>query len=166
MRVEELMTRTVQACHPEDSLERAAQLMWEKDCGGVPVCITDGTTQVVGMITDRDICMCAYLQGKALRELKVSEAIAGQQVRVCRSSDSVSEAKNAMRQMRVRRLPVINSQGELVGVLSLADLAREAVRQQGYPQRQLTDADVNDTLATICGPTGGLVAGPEARARV
>lgn len=154
MRVEELMTRPVQSCRPDDSLEQAAQFMWERDCGSIPVCSTDGQTQVIGMITDRDVCMCAYLQGKTLRELKVSDAIAEQQLRACRASDSVSEAENAMREVRVRRLPVLDAQGALVGMLSLADIAREAIREQKQSEREITEADVNDTLAAICEPSG------------
>jgi CBS-domain-containing membrane protein len=150
MRVENLMTAPVQSCRPEDSLERAAQLMWECDCGSIPVCTTDGVTRAVGMITDRDICMCAYSQGKPLRELKVADAIADQELRVCKTSDSVSDAENAMREARVRRLPVVDTQGALVGVLSLADLAREAHRQQSGPGRQITEAEVNETLFAIC----------------
>src|SRR5579862_1491147 len=138
MRVENIMTRPVQSCRPEDSLERAAQLMWECDCGSVPVCASDGITRAVAMITDRDICMCAYSQGKTLRELKVADAISNQELRVCRASDSLAEAENAMRQGRVRRLPVLDSHGALVGMLSLADLARESRRGRS---REITDAE-------------------------
>src|SRR4030081_3032292 len=69
MRVEQLMTKTVQSCRPGDSLEHAAQLMWSYDCGCLPVCTADGVSYVVGVVTDRGICMSALFQGKPLRDL-------------------------------------------------------------------------------------------------
>ena len=63
MRVEQLMSRPVHCCRPEDTLACAAQLMWDHDCGCVPVVAADGTG-LAGIITDRDICMCAYFQNK------------------------------------------------------------------------------------------------------
>src|SRR5262245_1269543 len=70
MRVEQLMTRTVQTCTPSDCLERAAGIMWDHDCGALPVTSADGEEpRVVGMLTDRDVCMAAYTQGRALRDI-------------------------------------------------------------------------------------------------
>ncbi len=76
MNVSDLMTTAVKSCVIGDSLQRAAQLMWENDCGVVPV--LDGEGRVVGMITDRDICMAAYTHGQALWQLPVSGAMAKQ----------------------------------------------------------------------------------------
>ena len=66
MKVGDLMTKDVKACSQHDSLNRAAQLMWENDCGSVPV--VDSDSKVVGMLTDRDICMAAYTKGIALKD--------------------------------------------------------------------------------------------------
>jgi len=154
MQVEELMTPSVQCCQANDSLERAAEIMWSQDCGCVPVCATAGDNQAVGMLTDRDICMCALFQGKALRELRVSEAMARQVIAV-RPNDSLTDAERAMQEAQIRRLPVINKQGTVVGMLSLSDIAREAAREQTSPRRRVTEAEVNDTLAAICQPNGG-----------
>jgi CBS domain-containing protein len=152
MRIEQLMTTPPHWCRPEDTLETAAQLLWEHDCGALPVCDgSDGSLQTVGVITDRDICMCALFQGQPLSQMRVADAMAPD-VQVCRTGDSINDAEGIMRQARVRRLPVLNETGSLVGMISLADLAREAMRVHSEPKRELTEAEVNDTLAAICTP--------------
>jgi CBS domain-containing protein len=152
MRVSELMSRQVQSCRPGDSLEQVARIMWEYDCGGVPVCAGNGITRVVGVITDRDICMCALLQGRPLRELSVSTALADRKLHACQPGDSLDRAERMMREARVRRLPVVDAAGSLVGMLSLADIAREASREQSLEHREVTELEVNETLAAICRP--------------
>ena len=102
MRVEQIMTKQVQSCGPGDSLERAAQLMWDYDCGCIPVCTGNGARRTVGMITDRDICMNALFQGKPLRDLHVSEAMANE-VRVWHPEDLLDRAEKILRDARIRR---------------------------------------------------------------
>lgn len=153
MRVSQVMTPRVRSCRPEDSLDHTAQLMWRYDCGFIPVCRGDGRGGPVGVITDRDICMCALFKGRPLSQLTVSEAISDQQqVYVCQEDDSLAQAEELMSSARVRRLPVIDGSGALVGVISLADLAREASRQQDLSDREISDAEVHETLAHICAP--------------
>jgi CBS domain-containing protein len=153
MRVDELMNQHIQTCRPEDSLQHAAQLMWDHDRGCVPVCSGDGFERTIGVITDRDICMGALFQGKPLQDLRVSDAMA-RQVLACRPQDSLRQAEQAMRDARIRRLPVLDDQGALLGMLSLADLARQAAREQTQAHREVTEVEVNDTLAAICQPSG------------
>lgn len=152
MRVEQLMTKQVRSCGPDDTLRHAAQLMWDNDCGCLPVCTDDGASRVVGIITDRDVCMSALFQGKPLDELRVSSAMAGQ-VQVCHSSDNLVDAERLMREARIRRLPVVDEQGTLIGMLSLADLACEAARERITPRQEVTGNEVSATLASICEPS-------------
>jgi CBS-domain-containing membrane protein len=150
MRVQDLMTQQVYSCEPEDALERAAQLMWDHDCGCLPVCIgSDDGRHAVGIITDRDVCMCTLHQGKSLAELRVRDAMATR-VLSCRPSDALGQAEKIMRQGQIRRLPVLDEQGVLRGMISLADLAREAARES--PDRALTRTEIGETLAAICAP--------------
>ena len=149
MLVENLMTRKTHACQPDDSLALAAQLMWEHDCGCVPVCAGGGAPRVVGVITDRDICMDALFRGKALQDLRVSEAMS-RSVTTCRPSDSLAQTERIMREARVRRLPVVNGEGALLGMVCLADLAREAVRERALARKEITETDLGSTLAAIC----------------
>lgn len=153
MLVEQLMTKAVRSCGPEDSLEHAAQLMWDHDHGCLPVCSGGGGSLVVGVITDRDICMCALFEGKSLRELRVAQAMANRLI-VCRPDDRLSDAEGIMRRTRVRRMPVLDHADRLVGLISLADLAREANREQTLPHREVTEVEVTETLAAICAPAG------------
>ena len=150
MFVEDIMTRKVSYCTAGDSLERAAQLMWEHDCGCLPVCArSNGTDHTVGIITDRDICMHALFSGKPLRELRVEEAMA-KQVLTCRPDDTLDHAEKVMRGGRVRRLPVVGADGALTGLISLADLACEAARESTKTVKDITEMEVGDTLAAIC----------------
>ncbi len=151
MRIEDLMTKEVQFCGPSDSLERAAQLMWDHDCGCLPVCVRDGkgANRAVGMITDRDICMSALFQRRALRDLPVRDAMA-QQVVSCSLGEALGHAEKVMRGGQIRRLPVLDNEGSLIGVISLADLAREAVRERSRARKNITETAVGHTLAVIC----------------
>ena len=137
MRVEQIMNRDVKTCGPQDSLNKAAQIMWDESCGAVPV--VDDQCRPVGFLTDRDICMAAYTQGKPLVELRVEGAMARKLV-CCHAEDDLDSAAQLMRQNRTRRLPVTDRAGILVGLLSLDDLACEAARSlRGGTNAKLKD---------------------------
>lgn len=157
MRVDRIMTKQVSSCSTEDTLVQAAQLMWDHDCGCLPVCSGNGANRVVGVITDRDICMSALFKGKPLYQLRVTDAMS-RQLQACRPGDSLTDAEKIMSQARIRRLPVVDEQGSLVGMISLADLAREAARESTSPKQEITETEVGDTLAAICEPTQQLAA--------
>jgi CBS domain-containing protein len=125
--------------------------MWESDCGCVPVTADDGSERLAGVITDRDICMAARFEEKNLTELRVGDAMA-QAVRACNAGDSIAHAETIMAETRVRRLPVVDDSGQLVGLVSLADLAREAARQHGSQDPGITQAEIGAVLAIICEP--------------
>jgi CBS domain-containing protein len=146
MRIEKIMSRHVTTCAPHDSLEHAASLMWNSDCGCLPVLSAAGRLQ--GVITDRDICMAALFQGKALREVRVEDAMA-KKVLTCRASDEVQEAQRQMENEQIRRLPVIGNQGELIGIVSMADIACESARSQHGQHHEIPGSEVASTLAKI-----------------
>jgi CBS domain-containing protein len=149
MNVEQIMIRGVKVCRPNDSLNVAAKLMWDTDCGFLPVVSSDGSGKVIGVITDRDICMCAYTQGKRLVEIPVATAMANRII-WCEPEDEVGKAEAIMRADRVHRLPVIDKSGRLAGVISLHDIAREAHRELEVGGRNLSQREVAETLAGIC----------------
>jgi CBS domain-containing protein len=154
MRVEDLMSKEVQCVAPEDSLAYAAQLMWDHDCGCLPVCSPsdNGQKRTIGVLTDRDICMNALFEGKPLRDLRVSGAMA-KEVHACKPGDTLTQAERVMRSARVRRIPVLGSGQTLIGMISLADLACEAARQHGGTGPEITETEIGDTLAAICEPS-------------
>jgi CBS domain-containing protein len=143
--VRSLMTSHVRTCQIDDSLGHAAHLMWNEDCGIVPVL---SEHQVVGVITDRDICMATYTQGKAPGELRVEGAMS-KQLLGCSADDSLATALGTMRDNRVRRLPVLTPDGKLLGLLSLADVVRWA-QPLSNPS---VDAALTETLAAISART-------------
>lgn len=136
-----LMTEHVRACAPDDSLTEAAQLMWNGDCGAIPVV---ANTKVIGMITDRDVCMATFTQGKAPSELRVDVAMS-KVLFSCAPDDSIADVLATMATHRVRRLPVVSPDGKLVGIISFADVLRWA-RSLGNPS---LDAALTDTLNAI-----------------
>lgn len=149
MKIQELMTRDVRACRTGDHLGTAAQLMWDGDCGCIPVLADeDGSRRVVGMITDRDICMAAHFRGCAPSEVRVGEVMSTG-VRSVGPGEDLGDAEAVMRDAQVRRLPVMDEDGQLVGVISLADLAREAERERGSRKPAITEEEIGDTLTMI-----------------
>lgn len=139
--VRSLMTTHVRTCRSDDSLVHAAQLMWETDCGAVPV-LTDDT--VVGIITDRDVCMASYTQGKRLEDINVESAMS-KVLFSCGPDESIGAALATMGDKRVRRLPVLNENGKLLGIISISNVARWA-RSLANPN---VEAALTDTLAAI-----------------
>ena len=125
MNVEQIMNREVRSCGPHDSLNQAAQIMWDTPCGAVPV--IDEQCRPVGFLTDRDVCMAAYTQNTPLTELPVEIAMARSPV-CCGAEDDLDSAAQLMRQHHTRRVPVVDGNGILVGLLTLDDLACEAAR--------------------------------------
>lgn len=121
MKMEQLMTKQIFTCRPEDTLQLAAGIMWERDVGCVPV--VSGEGKLVGVITDRDIAMCAYLGGRPLAERRVSEAMS-KEVFTVRADDPIRQVEDVMRTKQVRRVPVVDDGGRPVGIVSLSDLTR------------------------------------------
>ncbi len=144
MKIEQLMTKDVRSCTPESSLNEVARIMWEHDCGCVPVVTADQSGRVVGILTDRDVCMAAYTRGRRLVDIAVSEVMSDEVV-TCAGAASLDEAEALMRGARVRRLPVVDEAGQLLGLLSFTDVLRW---QQAKP-KQITKGRICDTLGAI-----------------
>lgn len=149
MKVEQLMTTNVHICHPQDTLNSAAEKLWSHDIGSLPV--MDDDEHVIGMITDRDICMAAYTQGRTLAEIPVAVAMS-KELFLCGPEDSIKDAEDTLRSRQVRRLPVLNQDKNLVGIVSLNDIVREAEREMGSKSREITTQEVTATLATVSQP--------------
>lgn len=123
MKVFEAMTIDVGFCHTDDNLTRTAQIMWEKDCGIVPV--VDEEKKVVGVITDRDVCIATATRNRRTSSIKAREMNLGA-VKTCAPQDDVKDALRRMRKYKIRRLCVVTEENELVGIISLTDILRVA----------------------------------------
>ena len=118
MLIKDVMTRTPACAKPSDTLDTVAKLMLEHDCGEIPVC--DGT-KLVGVITDRDITCRAVAVGKTPIAIPASDVMT-RHVYSIRENDKVEAAFDLMDEKLVRRLPVVDESGVIVGIVSQADL--------------------------------------------
>ncbi|HVP15180.1 MAG TPA: CBS domain-containing protein [Terriglobales bacterium] len=147
MKVREIMCHEVASCRWSTNLAEAARTMWSNDCGAVPV--VDDSNRVVGMITDRDICMAAATRGRRAAEITVGDVITGMLHSVS-PDDDVREALEVMKDQQVRRLPVTGRNGELAGMLSLNDvILNVSVPRRRTANAAITPADVVETLRAI-----------------
>jgi CBS domain-containing protein len=119
MLVKDVMTRTPAFCKPSDTLDDVARLMLEFECGEIPIC--DGTN-LVGVITDRDIICRVVATGRSPFEVPVGDVMT-RSVYSIGKNEKVSAAVRLFEETLVRRLPVVDSDGRLVGIISQADLA-------------------------------------------
>ena len=147
MKVKEIMTSDAKVCELNASLADAAKTMWENDCGALPV-LKDGR-EVVGLITDRDICMGMAMRYASPSEISVEEVMTGALYSVTPETD-IQEALKTMQAHKVRRLPVIDPEGELQGMLSMNDITLHAKEQSGRKPLDLSFSDVVQTYKAIC----------------
>lgn len=147
MKVKDLMTPEPKAIWLTESLADAARLMWENDCGVLPI-IKDGR-KVIGLITDRDICMAATMRDTHPSAISVEEVMTGQ-VYAVNAEDNIEQALQQMQEHRVRRLPVINPEGELEGILSMNDIVLQAKVSGDASADSIDYDDVMKTYQEIC----------------
>jgi len=146
MKVKDVMTVDPKAIWITASLADAAREMWENDCGALPI-IKDGR-KVVGMITDRDICMAAASCDRRLSHISVEE-IMNKRVYAAEPNEDIEQALQTMRDHKIRRLPVLNLSGELAGIVSMNDIVLRA-RPHNGTKTDLDYADVVKTYQAIC----------------
>lgn len=143
MKIKKLMSKPVGFCRPDDDLAKAVGIMWEKDCGVVPV--VDGKKKVIGMVTDRDVAVSVFLQNRPPSEIRAGE-VTGGKVIACAPGDRAEKALKLMRKNRVKRLPVVDKKGALAGIVSLSDILLAAEKDKKLRKRILK------TLAAIYKP--------------
>jgi CBS domain-containing protein len=147
MKVKDAMNETVRFCHFDASLAEATAMMWEHDCGALPV-VADGK-KTVGIITDRDIAIAVGTRSMPAWAIPVSDAMSKVLYSVS-AEDDIHTALKLMRKDKVRRLPVIDKEGRLEGILSLNDIALHAEHPNGKTTPALSYEDVVSTFKAIC----------------
>ncbi len=149
MRVQDVMMRTPAYCNPETNLGSAVQLLWEHDCGFLP--IVDAKRKLIGVVTDRDLCVALGTRCQAAGRITVGEVATGK-VYSCREQEEIHAALQTMAEKRVRRLPVVNEDGVLQGVLSMDNVVLH-IESSGFGHKAgLSNEDVVNTLRQIYGP--------------
>ena len=121
MKVKEIMTTSPTCCLPSDSSSRAARIMKDMDTGFVPVLDDEKSRKVIGVVTDRDLCLEVVAEAKDPTGVQVRDCMAGTVVS-CTVDEDVDKALDLMRDNQVRRIPVVNREGTIQGTLSLADV--------------------------------------------
>jgi len=147
MKVQDVMTWDVEACAPDSNLAEAAMIMWRRDCGIVPV-VRNPRGQVVGVITDRDICIATATKHREPAAIQVGDAMT-KNPRTCAPTEDVHAALEAMKKAQVRRLPVLDGEGQLKGMLSLNDVSLAADRSERKTDAGLAYREVMDVLRAI-----------------
>jgi CBS domain-containing protein len=145
MRIADVMSRPAVTCPTGAGLDAAARLMWEFDCGIVLVVNDDG--RLAGVVTDRDICLAAYMHRKPLHLIPLAKTMVKQVISV-HPDDDVRTAEFLMRDNRIRRLPVIDAAGHPAGVISVDDLVQLAARDTRTP----VDREFVGTIAAVMAP--------------
>lgn len=144
MKVAQIMKTELKTCRQSDMLDVAARLMWDFDIGAIPV--IDDFGKLVGVVTDRDACMAAFMQHQPLHNVAASVAM-NKHVITVRADDDHATVASLMARHKIRRVVVIDDDGRPIGIVSLNDLALAARKGQDVQRNQ-----VADTLAAICAP--------------
>src|SRR5258705_12325675 len=147
MKVKEILTADPKVCTTTTNLAEAASFMWDYDCGILPVVADEG--RVVGLITDRDICIAGATNNRHLSNIAVEEIMTGQ-VYSCAPEDDVDKALDTMQQRKVRRLPVIAPDGTLEGILSINDLTLNAKETADNKVPGILFRDLVKTYKALC----------------
>lgn len=143
MKIQEIMSKDPASCMPEDDVEVAAGIMRRIDTGIVPVVAgMNQPARLLGVVTDRDLCLGVVGQGKERTSVRVGELMSTT-LAVCTPGDTAEQALTRMRRAKVRRLPVVNRNLELIGIVSLADIVRS---------QAVKNSEIIKTLTAICAP--------------
>jgi len=119
---EEVMTKNPVCCLPNDTVAKAAQLMKRENIGAIPVIENEQTQKLVGIVTDRDLALKIVAEGRDAKSTKV-EAVMTRKVVTCRAEDDLQKALDAMSVHQLRRIPVVDNDNKILGIIAQADVA-------------------------------------------
>lgn len=144
MRAKHVMTKDPTCCVPSDTAVKAASIMRDEDAGIVPVIENEQSQKIVGVVTDRDLCMNVVAEGRDPRTVQAQECMTTTVV-TCSPNDSIEKATELMRENQIRRVLVVNEGGQLQGIVSMADLVGRG---------EIKAAQTHDTLKQVSAPSG------------
>jgi CBS domain-containing protein len=143
MRVKHVMTKDPTSCVASDTAQKAASIMRAEDAGIVPVIENEQSQKVVGVVTDRDLCMNVVAEGRDPRTVRAEECMTTTVV-TCSPNDAVEKTMELMKENQIRRVPVVDEGRKLLGIVSLADVVSRA---------ELKTTQTHETLKTVSAPT-------------
>jgi CBS domain-containing protein len=138
MKVQEIMTKDPDCCLPSDSAQKAAKIMKQADVGVVPVVATGLDQKVVGIVTDRDLCLSVVAEGSDPASVTLEKCMTGKIVS-CQPNDDIQRAAQLMEENQIRRIPVVNEDNEIIGIVSLADIAQSAASRAGETLKEVSE---------------------------
>lgn len=144
MKVRDIMTENPACITPETSARQAARLMEDNDVGSLPVVESEASRRLVGVVTDRDLALRVLARGES-PEVQVREVMSSN-VQCCRAEDSLDDVENAMARHQVRRIPIVDANNCVIGMVAQADLARE--------RKSVGAKDLGKVLEKISEPAG------------
>jgi len=143
MRIRHVMTKDPSCCVPSDSAVRAAKIMREERAGIVPIIENEQSQRIIGVVTDRDLCMNVVAEGRDPATVTVQECMTTKVV-TCSPDDSIEKVTELMRENQIRRVPVVNDGGELQGIVALADVVERG---------NVKTTQTHETLKQVSAPT-------------
>jgi len=149
MRVADVMMGTPASCTANTNLAAAVEILWKRNCGMLPITTPEG--KVTGVITDRDICIALGTRNRPAAEITVAE-VQPQNLVACRADDDILTALAILADKKVRRLPVLDTEGHLQGVLSLDDIVQHANASTARRLPELSSSDVVEYMKRIYRP--------------
>jgi CBS domain-containing protein len=149
MKVKDVMMRTAATCTRETNLGAAVEILWDRNCGILPV--VDAEQKVIGVVTDRDLCIALGTRNRLPGDITVGEVTLGK-VLTCAAEDDIRSALATMAQAKVRRLPVLSAAGKVEGILSMDDVAMHSATRTGKAASELSYDDVMETLKAVYRP--------------
>jgi CBS domain-containing protein len=161
MLVKDVMVRTPAFCAPEANLGEATAILWNRNCGILP--IVDSQQRVIGVVTDRDLCIAMGTRNRLPGEITLAQ-VASKKVYSCRSDETIPGALEIMGRHKVRRLIVVDGQGHLEGILSMDDIVLHAEPAVGGRAPAVPADSVIRALKAIYGPELPQLASSAARA--
>ncbi|MGH9681293.1 MAG: CBS domain-containing protein [Candidatus Acidiferrales bacterium] len=149
MKVKDVMMRTPASCDASTNLGAAVEILWNRNCGILPV--ADAQGKLAGVVTDRDLCIALGTRNRLPGQLTVGQVVSGE-VFTCNAEDEIGDALNTMARKKVRRLPVINKDGQLEGILSMDDIVLHAETGTEGKARGLSSDTILHTLKQLYFP--------------
>jgi CBS domain-containing protein len=137
MDIKDIMTRNPVCVSPDATVREAAQVMQREDVGIVPVIDNTDSKRLLGVVTDRDIAVRCVAEGRG-GDCRVREVMSSGRITTCKLNDNVNRVMDAMRAEKVRRIPIVDERGSLVGIVSQADVVRKA-RDGDRAERTIED---------------------------
>jgi len=142
MKVDQIMTVNPTCCAQSDTADKAAGIMRDNDVGSVPVVESDQLYKLVGIVTDRDLCLNVIADGRDPKKVSVGECMSDEPI-VCAPDDDVDHVMNLMQKHQIRRIPVVDKEGRIEGIVSTADLVLNA---------DASAQEIDETLTEISEP--------------